>query len=102
MDQRGTVWPSFCACATYVAARPPLAPGLLSTMIGCPRSCVSFGCTVRATMSDEPPAVNGTMIVTGRSGKSAEAAVARRSAATKAGSLILSLSMDEEPVDGAG
>ncbi len=46
----------------------PLAPGLLSTITGWPRSSESLAPTVRAVMSEEPPAVNGTMMVIGRLG----------------------------------
>src|SRR5512140_2259943 len=49
--------------------------------MGCPRRSVSFCETVRATMSEEPPAVNGTMIVMGFSGNWAHVAVAMPSAA---------------------
>src|SRR4051794_39261923 len=44
----------------------PLAPGRFSTTTGCPsRRCIASA-IMRATMSGAGPAVNGTMITTGR------------------------------------
>jgi hypothetical protein len=53
---------------TKVAPRPPLAPGLLSITKLWPSDSCSFAATVRAVMSEEPPGVKGTTMLTVRSG----------------------------------
>src|SRR6185436_13264466 len=68
MEPTKSVYPSGFEAATNLPPRPPLAPGLLSMMNVCPSDSWSLAETVRAVMSDEPPGVNGTTTVTGRSG----------------------------------
>ena len=69
---RRSVYPSGAARAVCSAAIAPSAPGRFSTTIGWP-SAVPSGCaTMRATMSVEEPAPNGTMKRTGRDGYCAE------------------------------
>ncbi len=46
--------------ATSAAPTPPPAPGLFSTITGCPSAVVSLSLIVRARMSVVPPAANGT------------------------------------------
>src|SRR5262245_57887810 len=51
-----------------MAASVVLAPGLFSTRNGLPSRLASFCAVRRASRSVPPPAMNGTMIVTGREG----------------------------------
>ena len=63
-----TVCPSGAERATVSAPMFPLAPGLFSTTMGCPRRSESFGPTVRAMMSMPVPGVNGTTTLIGWDG----------------------------------
>jgi hypothetical protein len=72
------------ACATYLPPSPPLAPGLLSMMNVWPNASCILDATVRAVMSEEPPGVNGTTMVTGLSGYCASAAPQSINAAAQA------------------
>src|SRR5262249_38469173 len=63
----------------------PLAPTRFSTTTGWPRVCPSLSASTRAAMSGAPPGGIGTMIVTGRDGNCADASVAEKSRARKAG-----------------
>src|SRR3954469_19703635 len=52
----------------------PFAPGLFSTTPGCPSTSWNFDAIARATMSEEPPATNGTITLIGLVGNACAAA----------------------------
>src|SRR5215470_798691 len=68
----------------------PPAPDLFSTTNGTPNFACRCCCRMRASKSAEPPAANGTMMVTGRCGQAscACAAAAKTRATARAGANI--------------
>src|SRR5687767_4703391 len=64
-----SVYPSRGAFATTSAPIAPVAPGRLSTTTGCPSCSVSFGPTMRATISGVPPGAAPTTMRSGFVGK---------------------------------
>lgn len=58
------VYPSAGLLATNFAPMFPPAPGLFSTMTGCPSDWASRSETIRARMSFPPPGANGTTNLT--------------------------------------
>ena len=64
-----SVYPSGGACATSAGAAVLPAPGWFSTIAGWPHAAASLLARARAMTSTPPPAPNGSMIRTGRSGK---------------------------------
>ena len=76
VDAITSVWPSAAALATCSVPIRPLAPGRFSTTTVCPHSALSFGASVRASVSAPPAGGNGTTIVTVRLGKVCAAATA--------------------------
>ena len=70
------VYPSGRDFATASVPITVPAPGLFSTTTGCFHLALSFCPTARAIASAEPPGGNGTMMRTGRVGKSSCARVA--------------------------
>ncbi len=62
------MYPSGALLATCAAPSVPPAPGLFSTMIGCPSARDIGSATVRAMMSVPLPAVKGTTKWIGLSG----------------------------------
>ena len=69
----------------------PLAPGLLSTTIGCPSDFDIAGAIMRATVSRIPPGATGTMSVTCRFGNPGCACAVAASAVTAAASQMRSV-----------
>src|SRR5689334_509962 len=65
-----SVCPSGAAFATVSAARLPPAPGLFSTITGCPSAAASSLAIARAIVSVVPPADAPTRMRTGRDGYS--------------------------------
>lgn len=55
VDVISSVCPSGAARATVCAPTPPVAPGLLSITIGCPRRLASWSPTMRLMVSDALP-----------------------------------------------
>src|SRR5690349_6967929 len=84
------VYPSAGAFATNPVPMLPPAPDLFSTTNATPNFACRCCCRMRASKSAEPPAANGTMMVTGRCGQAscACAAAAKTRAAARAGANI--------------
>src|SRR5436189_4073794 len=68
VDAISSMWPSGVALATRSVPIRPLAPGRFSITIGCPHIALSFGASVRASVSAPPAGGNGTTMVTVRLG----------------------------------
>jgi hypothetical protein len=85
-----SVWPSRGARAACAAPMAPVAPEMFSMITGCFQATLIRSASARATMSVAPPAGNGTMIRTVRSGNVVAplSASAVRSAAPMAQRLI--------------
>src|SRR5688572_11571374 len=62
------VWPSFGASSALFVPMEPDAPGWLTITTFWPRCFSSSAAVMRVTWSVEPPAAQGTMIVTGLEG----------------------------------
>src|SRR6516164_4185597 len=79
-----SVWPSAGALATKPVPMLPPAPDLLSTTNGTPNFACRCCCRMRASKSADPPAANGTTMVTGRCGQASCACAGAASARTAA------------------
>src|SRR6516162_3172736 len=77
-----SVWPSAGAFATKPVPMLPPAPDLFSTMHGTPNFVCRCCCRMRASKSADPPAANGTTMVTGRCGQASCACASAVSATT--------------------
>jgi hypothetical protein len=56
VETNSSVYPSGVAFEPISSAIVPLTPGRTSLMTGCPHASVSFCATMRASVSDKPPA----------------------------------------------
>src|SRR6516225_9663164 len=79
-----SVWPSAGALATKPVPMLPPAPDLFSTTNGTPNFACRCCCRMRASKSADPPAANGTTMVTGRCGQASCACAGAASATTAA------------------